>query len=600
MQREESALECGVKRRFGPPASEQPARLDRNGPKRRFTPHSKFFFFWLLLLLAAGLRAVAMETPPRLMVVVSIDQFPREYLDRFAPLFGERGFRRLLEDGADFRQAHHGHFVTATAPGHAVMLTGAYPNRNGVPGNWWYSREHKRTVASVTDERFPALGAAEPEGFSPAALSAPAVGDALRAATGMRAKVIAAAIKDRGSIMMGGQRPNAAYWYDPATCRFVSSTYYLPALPEWVERFNASDACTRYVGRHWQRLRDGADYARYADRDDAPYERDVYGIGTTFPHPVREWSEARNRYAAVVGTPFGGELLAAFARAAIEAEELGRDEVPDLLALSFSSNDYIGHTFGPHSQEVLDATLRTDAVLAELMRYLDDEVGKDRWVLALTSDHGIAPVSEYLEQRGLLPVRDDHHRLPTAPARAALERALAQDFFADDGAPKGFPGFVEAWERTEPFVYLNLAAIARLRPPVSVESVERAARHHLEKTDGIERVYLRSELSALAASRDPVEQMAYRNWHPERCGELMVQLEPFWTASEGRLATTHGQPYRYDTHVPLLLYGGGVRGGRIDRPVTVVDLASTLARLLGIAPPARDEGAPLAEALRKN
>lgn len=565
---------------------------------RQRHPLASTLIFYLFLFAPPPASAA---DPPRLVVVVSIDQFPREHLDRFAPLFGEKGFARLLADGADFRQAHHGHFVTATAPGHAVMLTGAYPNRNGIVGNWWYSRERRKPVASVTDDRHPVVGGGrgtEDEGRSPAALLAPTVGDVLRSATGMRAKVVAIAIKDRGAIMMGGQRPNAAFWYDPATCRFVSSTYYMETLPAWAEAFNASDACTRYVGRSWERLRAGSDYGKLADRDDAPYERDAYGLGLTFPHPVREWSEEKNRYAAVVGSPFGGELLAAFARRAVEAEELGRDEVPDLLALSFSSNDYIGHTFGPHSQEVMDATLRTDAVLADLMRFFDERVGSGRWVLALTSDHGVAPVPEYLETRALLPPRDDHYRLATTAARAKLERALAADFFAGDPAPAGFDGFVEAWERTEPFVYLDHAAIGKLRPPVSIESVERAARSHLERMDGVERVYRRSELSALAASRDRIEQMVFRSWHLERGGDLLVQLEPFWLVSDGRLATTHGQPYRYDTHVPLVLFGPGVRAGRFDRPVAVVDLAPTLARLLGIAPPARDEGEVLVEALR--
>jgi hypothetical protein len=566
-----------------------------------------------LVLCAAALlpATVAPAAPPRLVVVVVIDQFPREYLDRFAPLFGPDGFRRLLDAGADFTQCHHEHFLTATAPGHAVMLTGAYPVQNGIVGNYWYARAAGHVRSSVDDPGFPLISGAEAPGadakggVSPLALAVPTVGDGLRAATGMRARVVSVAIKDRGAVLLGGWRPNGVYFYAPRTCRFATSTYYAPHLPQWAAAFNAAEPCAPYLGQAWMRLRAEADYARFAEPDDAPYEGDVYGLGRTFPHPVREWVDEKaegaardkDRYAAVVGTPFGNALLWRFAQAAVVGEQLGADDVPDLLTISFSSNDYVGHTFGPHSQEVLDITLRTDALLAELFAFFDARVGRGRWWLALTSDHGVAPVPEYLERNGMLPPRDDHYRYRTAAARAAVEATLLRRFFGG-ARPKDFPGFFESWEvATDPFVYVNTHALAHLKGASTFDALLDAIADEIERVPGVAHVYRRHERAGLAASHDAFAQRAVRAWHPANGGDLLIQLAPHWLTGEPPNVTNHRTPYRYDTHVPMLLYGAGVRRGHFHRPVAVVDLASTVARVLGVAPAPADEGTPLVEAL---
>lgn len=545
---------------------------------------------------------------PRLVVLVAIDQLPREYLDRFAPLFGEGGFRLLLERGADYRECHHDHLATFTAPGHSVMLTGAYPVQTGVIDNTWYSRAEGREVGCVESSTAKIVRSVSSKvdvvdtGVAPPASLSTTVGDALRIATGMRARVVSAAIKDRSAVMMGGQRPNGAYWFDGRTCTFVSSTHYMEQLPAWLDTFNGQGLCKQYVNQSWTKLRTDIDYARFADADDAPYERPLFDFGVSFPHPIKEFfrpdpdgaKRERDRFNSVIAGPAGGEILMDFAAAAIAGEALGADEIPDVLALGFSSNDLVGHAFGIHSQEVLDITLRTDRLLAQLAQMLDQRIGKDQWLLALTSDHGAAPTPEYLERHRILPPREDHYRRNSTFMQTAVEQALVRRYFGTTPPPPAFRGFIKAW--LAPFVYVNAETPGLLAGSPSFDTLLEVVREEALKIEGIRRVYVRSERALLATSSDPLDRRAYRSWHPGNGGDLVVVTEPYWLDTDS-VATTHGTPYRYDSHVPMLLYGPGVRAGRYDRPVSVVDLAPTLARVLGVTPPPMNVGAPLREAL---
>jgi predicted AlkP superfamily pyrophosphatase or phosphodiesterase len=565
------------------------------------------------LLLTIAARVVAKDELPRVLAVVVVDQFPRAYLDRFAPLFGKDGFRRLLDRGADYRQANHDHFVTTTAAGHAVILTGAYAAQNGIINNWWYSRSKRRLVTSVEDGHFALVGpdelrqaAASLPGASPLNLASTTVGDVLRIEAGMQARVLSVSIKDRTAILLGGQRPSGAYWFDPLTCSFISSSYYLDRLPDWVQRFNATGPCAEYIGHDWDRLRPDVDYTQFAGEDDAAYEMGAYGLGRSFPHPIREWVEPgaedrvahRNRYAAVVGTPFGNDILLRFAEAAFDEMGLGRDAVPDLLAVSFSSNDYVGHMYGPQSQEVMDTALRTDRTVAGLMRFLDQRVGSDQWTMVLTSDHGIAPVPEHLEQNGILPIRKDHHRFDVNEAKARVESAVAKRLAGTKPVQGGTVNFIEAWDAaTHPFVYLNHQAAGHAGSTATFDDLLSIVAEQIAVLDGVVRVYRRSELMALASSHDPIDQRAFRSWHRDNGGDLLVVLQPYWVPEGKRVAASHGSPYAYDTQVPLLLYGHSIRNARVERRVELVDLASTLARVLHLEPPPLNQGRPLIEAL---
>jgi predicted AlkP superfamily pyrophosphatase or phosphodiesterase len=565
-----------------------------------------------LLMLCVAVPAPAQTRPPRLLVIVVVDQLSREYLDRFGGHFSSGGFRRMLEKGADYPLCHHQHLATLTGPGHASLLTGAYPVHTGIIGNKWYSRQRDTVVECVGDERYPLLDdlgtgsdPAGTPGVSPLALRTSTVGDVLRVETGMRAKVVSLAIKDRAAVLLGGWRPNGAYWYDPGTCRFTTSTYYLQRLPEWLMRFNASQPCSSYVGQSWTKLLPDVDYTEIAAADDLPYERPSYGLGVTFPHRIDELAEdPKNgaspfRYATVIASPFGNDLLLRLARAAVEGEQLGADETPDVLTLGLSSNDYVGHLYGPQSQEVADMTLRTDRQIADLMQYLDRQVGSDAWTMLLTSDHGVAPIPEHLEHLGTLPARDDHYRLKVDTTRSNVDQALRQRFFTAGKAPADFPGFFEAWnDATFPFVYLSRAALAKLPGNVSFEDLQAIVAAEIEKVDGVAAVYTRSQREGLGQNADIFAQRAYRAWDEERGGDLLIRLHPYWLPLSERFATTHGAPYSYDTQVPMLLVGAGIQPGRYLRSVEAIDVASTVASLLRVSPPPSDQGRPLAEALR--
>jgi hypothetical protein len=449
-------------------------------------------------------------------------------------------------------------------------------------------------VGCVEDARFPLLDSEGGTGVSPAALKSVTIGDILRAGTGMKGKVVSMAIKDRSAVLMGGARPNGAYWFDAERCRFTTSAYYAEKLPDWVAQFNDDQPCRDYVGKQWERIDPALAYEKFSGADDVPHEADRYGLGRTFPHPVNEGTGA-DRFSAVVSSPFGCDLVGRFARAALRGEELGLDDVPDLLAIGLSTQDYVGHLYGPRSQEIADTVLRTDLLLAGLFEIIDFEVGSGRWALVLTSDHGIAPIPESLEDMGILPRRDGGHRFNVAGARQTVEGVLARRYFNAEKPPADFAGFFAAWDGALfPFVYVDPAAAQRLR--VSFDELLEQARRATESLEGVASVYTRSEVERLACGDDPFARAALRGWNEERAGDLLIRLAPYWLP--GSALTTHGSPYEYDTHVPLIFYGEGVRSGRYQRRVSMTDVAPTLARLLGINAPPQSEGQVLAEALR--
>ncbi len=342
------------------------------------------------LLTAGGPGTTAAQRPvgppasrPRLVVVIAVDQLRADYIDRFRTSFGPAGFNLFLEHGARFVTARYQHAITETCPGHAVMLTGSYGMVNGIVANDWYDARAKRAMYCAEDTTVTLVGARE-AGRSPRNLIAGTVGDMLRTQTAGRGRVITVSGKDRSAIMLGGKRADAAYW--PVESAFVTSTYYRPDLPAWVRAFNASRPVARYVGRRWDRALPAAAYAAMG-ADDVRYERDVAGLGRTFPHPIASAQ-------AVDYTPFSDEIVADFAMRAVTAESLGRDTVPDLLGIGFSATDRVGHTFGPNSHEIMDDVVRLDRTLARLFDFLNREVGLDNVLLVLTADHGVAPFPE--------------------------------------------------------------------------------------------------------------------------------------------------------------------------------------------------------------
>ncbi|MEO6724695.1 MAG: alkaline phosphatase family protein [Blastocatellia bacterium] len=515
----------------------------------------------------------------RLVVGIAIDQFRYDYLTRFEDQFGEGGFKRLLNGGAVFTNANYIHTPTYTACGHATFMSGATPAMNGIIANEWYDRETGRVVTSVSDNKTKLLGGNPgASGSSPHRLIGSTLGDEMKRTSIGQAKVIGISHKDRSAILPAGKRPDAAYWYSLDNGNFVSSDYYFPDLPEWVKRFNRDQHCNHYFGAKWDRLLPAAAYNRSLP-DDAAGENSPYG--NTFPHIVTGGKEKLEKefYEHFEGTPFANDYLLDFAKAAIENEKLGADDVTDLLTISFSANDLLGHKFGPYSQEVQDITLRTDRTIAALLKFLDQKVGAGQWVAALTADHGVAPVPEQTQKLGY------GGRVSSKQVSDAIEMALDKQF----GEEKWLLSFTygNAW--------LDEAVIARRK--ITVEEAERIASQAVMKIPGVAECFTHSQLLSGRLPANAITQSVANGFFASRNGNLIVVPRPFYLLASVD-ATTHGTPYSYDTHVPVILYGAGIAAGSYTSAITPADIAPTLAALLTIEPPSNHVGRILAEAIK--
>jgi predicted AlkP superfamily pyrophosphatase or phosphodiesterase len=546
----------------------------------------------LLLALVGCPRAPAgppvAGSRPRLAVVLVVDQMRADYLERFGDLY-RGGLARLRRDGAVFRDAHVRHARTFTAPGHASASTGTHPARHGVVANEWYDRTTGAVVYAADDPRVAATltgpPTSPPPGRSPRQLQRLALGDWLKAER-PQAKVYSVALKDRAAVMLGGQRPDRAYWYYPEQPGFGSSTWYADGAPPppWVATFNASGALyTRFL-RGWVRSRDPSAYLRAGpDRVDAEAD----GVHTEFPHAFDDGTPAgRAAFAKeILYTPFGDEYALAFARALVAAERLGDDDVPDLLLVSCSSADYVGHRYGPLSHEVEDYYLRLDESLGEFLTFLDEHVGKDRYVLALTADHGALPLPEEAALRGVA----DARRVLEADYRAQVDAAVAAAL-ARLGAPPEVRRHTD-----EDGVWLDAAAAeaAGVAPPALRAAVADA----LRGLDFVADALTADDLSSGTGDR-PYLDVYRRSFYPARSPDVQLRFREWQLVAAEPRGTSHGSPYAYDTHVPVLLFGAGVRAGAHDDAVGTVDVAPTLAELLGVARPAELDGRSLAAKLR--
>jgi len=516
----------------------------------------------------------------RLVVGIVIDQFRADYLTRFEDQFGEGGFKRMLREGANFTNAHYIHTPTYTACGHATFMSGATPAMNGIIGNEWWDRESAKRVTSVSDTKVKLLGGTEGvAGMSPAKQLGSTIGDELKLASIGQSKVVGISFKDRSAILPAGKSPNGAYWYDARTGNLVSSTWYFNDLPDWVKRFNREMRPDRWFGKRWERLLPESAYAR-STADDASFEK--YAGGTKFPYTITGGEEKPGPrfFSAFEYTPFANDYLVDFAKAAIEAEQLGADDVTDLLTISFSANDLVGHNHGPYSQEVQDMTLRTDRTLAELFNYLDRKIGLDRVVFALTADHGVAPAPEHVKQFGY------GGRIEAKVITEAVEKALSARFGEEKWALAALNGNV----------YLDESAIERRK--LDVEEVERAASLAILKIAGVGDCFTRSQILAGRMPRTMIARSVANGFHAARNGNLVIVPQPFYFIGES-VVTTHGTPYGYDTHVPVIFFGAGVAAGAHHVACSPADIAPTLAALLKIEAPSNSVGRVLTETLKQ-
>jgi len=518
----------------------------------------RLLFFFLLVNLACGAQL------PRLVVVITVDGLPQEQVLKYRDQLTPGGFQRLLRDGAWFANAHHGHATTYTAVGHAAILTGAYPYRHGVVGNDWWDRTAQQRMYCCADPTSQLLD--EPTkanaGTSPRNLQVTTVGDELRINTGMEAKVLSISLKDRGAIFTAG-KTGLAYWFSKDTGRFITSIYYTNSYPAWWQEFYAGKPQDKWRAQSWTNLLPAAAYWRSA-KDGCH----VHEPGDSPSYDALRWS------------PVGDEYTLEFSLAALKGENLGKNPrgVPDLLALGLSCHDHINHRYGPTSTQSQDAVLQLDRTLETLFNALDQWVGLDHVLIALTADHGFANSPEFC--RDVL--RMETGRVDPVKLQADLNAALREKF--------GPGEYAVAWHNPT----LTLAPAAR-RP-----EVEQASAQFLESQPGIHTVFTRTQLLNGQVPPTRFGVLAARSWHRQLSGDLFVIQHPGWYLfnTPDEHCVTHGSPWTYDTHVPLMLMGRQwIKPGQYNQSIEVVDLAPTLTTVLQVRPPSGAEGRVLHEIL---
>jgi predicted AlkP superfamily pyrophosphatase or phosphodiesterase len=519
------------------------------------------------------------QDPPRLVVGIVVDQMRFDYLSRFWSHYGEGGFRRLVGEGFLCRDHHFNYAPTSTGPGHASVYTGTTPSVHGVIGNNWYDRETGEEVYCAGDPDQQPVGTTSEAGkMSPHRMLVTTITDQLRLHHQLRSKVVAVALKDRGATLPGGHLANAAYWFEGGESgKWISSSFYMESLPGWVEAFNASGAAARYK-TVWEPLKEVNTYAE-SGPDNVPYESAFKGeAAPVFPHDLPALWEENGRFDLLRTTPFGNSLTLDFALRAVAEEGLGADIITDFLAVSFSSTDYVGHKFGVNSREVQDTYLRLDQDLERLLVFLDRNVGKGQYTVFLTSDHGAGHVPAYLKDL-------------KAPAGYLEMGEIRKKFYEFLRYTYGDAEIVRNISNNQ--VFLDQKVIRNL--DLNPREVEEVLAAELLGYPGIQQVYTGTQMRS-ADYTEGIAAILQNGYNQKRSGDLLLVTDPA-TTNYTPTGSTHGSPWIYDTHVPLIFYGKGIRKGELLRRTHIRDIAPTLAVLLGTAFPSGATGLPISEAL---
>jgi predicted AlkP superfamily pyrophosphatase or phosphodiesterase len=535
---------------------------------------------------------------PRLILQITVDQLRADLPTRYYERLGEGGFRYLWESGVVYRNAHHAHANTETIVGHATIATGAHPSVHGMVGNLWFDRETGFTTYNVEDTNYrllsegasvdanteidPTQRAARSDGRSPAAMLVTTFADELRSYTGGNSKVVGVSVKDRGAISMAGHS-GTAYWFSKASGGFVTSTYYLDRYPDWVNKFNETKPAERYAGTHWQLLHDQDSYL-FGSSDDREWETDVGGFGRVFPHDYGDGS-ARYFTTWLTLSPAGDEIVLDFAKRALLEEQLGQDAVTDYLSVSFSSTDYVGHVFGPSSLEAEDNILRLDRTLADLFAFVDKKVGLENTLIVLSADHGGPDAPGYLES---LSIPAGYVQPDNWDKDAALARI--KKTFGIEGP------LIETYDHP----YLYFSGDVKNDSDIDQEALENAVVQELSKFRGVSLAISSSALRHGNLPDTKLYRAVLNNFNAKRSGEVFIVFEPNWFINDFdglTVASTHGSPWAYDTHVPVVFAGAGVKARTVDRAVQTVDVAATLSSYMNIKPPSGSVGIPLEEVL---
>ena len=513
---------------------------------------------------------------PKLVVGIVVDQMRWDYLYRYYDRYAaDGGFKRLLNKGFTCENTFIPYTPTYTACGHTCVYTGSVPAIHGITGNNWYDNELKRVVYCAEDKSVKSVGTTTDAGvMSPKNMLATTVADELRVATNFRSKVVGVAIKDRGAILPAGHAANGAYWYDGKTGDFITSTFYMNDLPQWVKDFNAQKLVDKYYEQGWNLLYPANTYVQ-STADEKTYEAKPFGADQKgFPYDLKRF--IGKSYGSVSSTPYGNTLTAEMAKAAVINEQLGADDITDFLAVSFSSPDYIGHAFGPNSMEAEDGFLRLDKELGSLFDFLDSKVGKGQYLLFISADHGVSHVPGF----------NNENKLPGGTVDDGkwlkeLEPRLQAAF----GAFKLITG---SWNN---MVTLNHGLIDSLK--LDEKAIKKLIVDYLSHQPGVSRAFALDDLNTVPLN-ETIRTRINNGYYPRRCGDIQFVLQPAYFDG-GSTGTTHGLWNPYDSHIPLVWYGWGIKPGKTNRETYMTDIAPTIAAKLRIQMPSGNVGHVITE-----
>ncbi len=532
---------------------------------------------FLLILSIGSIAQTSNEKPfvtPKLVVGIVVDQMRYDYLTNFWDRYGEGGFKRIVNNGFNCKNNHFNYVPTSTGPGHASIYTGTTPKVHGIISNNWYDKVLDKSVYCAADENVLQVGTnSEAERMSPHRMLTTTVTDQLRLSTQMKSKVIGISIKDRGAVLPAGHTGNAYWFHGKNEGVWVTSTYYLDKLPKWVNKFNKSDAAEKYK-RTWNTLYNISSYSE-SGSDKNEFEGLYKGeTEPIFPHKLGELWDQNSGFDIIKSSPFGNSLITDFALAAIEGEDLGKDEITDFLAVSFSSTDYVGHRFGVNSVEVEDTYLRLDKDLERLLNDLDDKVGKGNYTLFLTADHGAVHVPSYL-QSVKIPAGYFDNEVFKEKLNKFLKSKYGNDKLIKNISNSQF--------------FLDHLLLNEL--DLELDDVEEAIANEIIYYDGIAEVYTADNMKSQDYTRGMVK-LLQNGYNHKRSGNVLFVLK-HGVISYSKTGSTHGSGFIYDTHVPLLFFGKGINKGETTQRTEITDIAPTISALLGIAFPNGASGLPI-------
>ena len=541
---------------------------------------------WMLLfcILIFGVSAHSQSgydlDRPKLVVGIVVDQMRYDYLTRFFEQYGEGGFKRLLSEGFSCENTHFNYIPTYTAVGHASIYTGATGSTHGIISNYWYDKFLKESIYCVDDFDYPAVGTmSEMEQKSPYRMLTTTVTDELRLSQNMKGKTIAVGLKDRSAVLPGGHTSNGSYWFHGMEeGNFVTSAYYMEALPDWVNEFNASGLKEKCIASKWETLYPIDQYTQSIE-DDNIYEDPFQGEDKpVFPHDLPALKDLNGGYDLLKTTPFGNTLVLEFAKAAVEGEKLGARGYTDFLAISFSSPDYIGHRFGVDSKEIQDTYLRLDRDLEELLGYLDEKVGKGEYTVFLTADHAAVAVPAYLKS----------NKIPAGYFDDAAFENLVRERCSSQW---GSSDIIENISNFQ--IFLNHDKLNELE--LDKEEVSDDLVDLIINYDGVHKAVKASTLRKTEFSYGILARLQ-KGYNQKLSGDVLWIPDPA-TISYSVTGSTHGSGFAYDTHVPLIFYGKGIKKGLTRNAVEIIDIAPTMSSLLKISFPNGSTGRVVERAL---